>query len=157
MAAPSPKEIKLGTPTPYDGDRDKLDNFLMEIEMYIMINNKIYDTPKKKIIFTLSYMKEETAAPWKQNFWATTNLNNTVTPWTWNRFKDTLKALFTLPDKPGEVLIQLITEKQGGRTADEYIADFKIDVLHSGLKGDLSLIEWFSAGLNPRLAQRSGS
>ena len=39
--------------------------------MYIQINDEIYDTDKKKIIFALSYMKKGTAAPWKQNFWAT--------------------------------------------------------------------------------------
>ena len=35
----------------------------MEVEMYIQINNEIYDTDKKKIIFALSYMKEGTTAP----------------------------------------------------------------------------------------------
>ena len=148
------KRNKTWNPTPYDGDRDKLDNFLIEIKMYIMINNEIYNTPKKKIIFTPSYMKEETTMPWKQNFWATTNLNDTITPWTWNRFKDTLKTSFAPLDKPGEVLTWLVTESQEARTTDEYITDFKIDALQSELKEDLLLIEWFSTELNPRLAQK---
>ena len=145
------KEIKLRNPTPYDGDRDKLNNFLMEIKMYITINDEIYDTDKKKIIFILSYMKEGTATSWKQNFWATTKLDDRVIPWTWNRFKDTLKALFAPPNKPGEALTQLVTERQGSRTVDEFIADFKIDASRSGLKEDLSLIEWFSVSINLKL------
>ena len=58
IAAPLAKEIKLRTLTPYDGDRDQLDDFLMEIEIYIIINDEIYDAPKKKIIFMLSYMNQ---------------------------------------------------------------------------------------------------
>ena len=148
------KEIKLGTPTPYDGNRDNLDDFLMEVEMYIQINDKIYDTDKKKIIFALSYMKEGTAGPWKQNFWATEKLDDQTAPWTWTRFKDTLKASFAPPDRPGEALTLLITERQGNRTVDEFIAEFKINASQSGLKEDLSLIKWFSVGINPQLARK---
>ena len=127
MAAPA-KEIKLRTPTPYNGDRDKLDDFLMEVEMYIQINDEIYDSDKKKIIFALSYMKEGTAALWKQNFWVTENLDDSVIPWTWKRFKDMLKASFAPPDRPGEALTRLVIKRQGSQTADKFIADFKIDV-----------------------------
>lgn len=56
-----------------------LNNFLMEIEMYITINNKIYNTDKK-IIFALLYIKKGIAVPWKQNFWTITKLDNIVTP-----------------------------------------------------------------------------
>ena len=122
--------------------------------MYIQINNEIYDSDKKKIIFALSYMKEGTAALWKQNFWATEKLDDRTAPWTWKRFKDTLKASFTPPDRPGEALTLLVTERQGSRTADEFITDFKINASQSGPKEDLLLIKWFSAGLNPRLAKK---
>ena len=95
--------------------------------MYIQINDEIYNSNKKKIIFALSYMKEETAAPWKQNFWEMEKLNDRITPWTWKRFKDTLKASFAPPDRPGEALTLLITERQGLKTADEFIVEFKIN------------------------------
>ena len=127
MSTPA-KEIKLRTPTPYDGDRDLLDDFLMEVEIYIQINDKIYNTDKKKIIFALSYIKEETAALWKQNFWVIEKLNDRNAPWTWKRFKDTLKAFFAPFDRPEEALILLITERQELRTADEFIAGFKINM-----------------------------
>ena len=117
--------------------------------MYIQINDEIYNSDKKKIIFALSYMKEGTATPWKQNFWMTEKLDDRITPWTWKRFKDTLKASFAPPDRPGEALTLLITERQGSKTADEFIVEFKINTSRSGLKEDLSLIEWFSAGINP--------
>ena len=59
------KRDKTNMPTPFTGDRTKLDDFLMEVKMYLKINKEIYNTNTKKIIFTLSYMKEGTAGPWK--------------------------------------------------------------------------------------------
>ena len=122
--------------------------------MYIQINDEIYDSDKKEIIFALSYMKEGTAAPWKQNFRATEKLDDRITPWIWKRFKNTLKASFAPPDRPGEALTVLITERQGSKTADEFIVEFKINASRSGLKEDLSLIKWFSAGINLQLARK---
>ena len=81
-------------------------------------------------------------------------LNNRTAPWTWKRFKDTLKASFAPPDRPGEAPTLLITERQGSWIANKFIADFKINASRSGLKEDLSLIKWFSAGLNPWLAKK---
>lgn len=40
-----------------------------------------------------------------------------------------IESILCQSDKPGEVLTQLITRKQGSRTADEFIVDFKIDAL----------------------------
>ena len=127
MMSPA-KEIKLGTPTPYDGNRDLLNDFMMEVEMYLQINDEIYDTNKKKIIFALSYMKEGTATSWKQNFWAMEKLDDRTAPWTWKRFKDMLKASFAPPNRPGEALTLLVIERQGLNTADEFITEFKINV-----------------------------
>ena len=54
----SMKEIKMNPPTPFTGERKKLDNFLLEIEIYLKMNDSVYDTDEKKIMFALSYMKE---------------------------------------------------------------------------------------------------
>ena len=85
------KEIKMNTPTPFSRERKKLDNFLLEVEMYQMMNNRIYDTDQKKIIFTL-FIKDGVAEMWKQH----TAENATFR--TWEEFKDTLKRSFTPAD-----------------------------------------------------------
>ena len=54
----NPKEIKINTLTPFSEERKKLNNFLLEVEMYQMMNNRVYDTNRKKIIFALSFMKD---------------------------------------------------------------------------------------------------
>src|SRR6202023_3351029 len=49
------KEIKLNPPTPFNGERKNLDQFLLESEMYLRMNAKVYGTDDKKIMFSLSY------------------------------------------------------------------------------------------------------
>ncbi|KAF8219256.1 hypothetical protein L208DRAFT_1341998, partial [Tricholoma matsutake] len=46
----------------------KTAKFLQEIDLYLWINGQIYNTDAKKIIFTLSFMNEGTAAAWAQAF-----------------------------------------------------------------------------------------
>ena len=57
------KEIKMNTLTPFTGDRAKLDDFLMEVKMYMWMNSGVYDMHEKKILFVLSFMKDGTAGP----------------------------------------------------------------------------------------------
>ena len=55
------KEIKMNTLTPFSGEQKKLDNFLLKVEMYQMMNDRVYNTDRKKIIFALSFMKDGVA------------------------------------------------------------------------------------------------
>lgn len=59
---------KLNSPTPFTRERKDLDDFLLEVKIYLKINNQIYDTDNKNIMFALSYMKEGIAALWKRAF-----------------------------------------------------------------------------------------
>ena len=70
------KEIKMNTLTPFTGDRMKLDDFLMEVKMYMQMNSSVYDTHKKKNLFALSFMKDGMAGPWKQSFWNSIDFDN---------------------------------------------------------------------------------
>ena len=38
------KEIKMNTPTPFTGKREKIEEFLIELEMYLAMNADIYNT-----------------------------------------------------------------------------------------------------------------
>ncbi|THV02696.1 hypothetical protein K435DRAFT_919028 [Dendrothele bispora CBS 962.96] len=59
------KEIKMGTPNDFDGDRSKAFVFESECLLYLMANAETYNTAKKKIAFMLSFMKKGAAAEWK--------------------------------------------------------------------------------------------
>jgi len=72
MATPAttgtPKELRINTPMPFEGDRSKLRTFLQDCEIYLLINHKIYDQDDKKITFILSYLTGGDASMWK-NQW----------------------------------------------------------------------------------------
>ena len=150
----TPKEIKMNTLTPFTGDRAKLDNFLMEVEMYMWMNSSVYDTNEKKILFALSFMKDGMAGPWKQSFWNSIDFDNAQHLGSWKDFKRALRESFSLADKVGDALTKMMTEVMGTRTADEYIKDFKIWAVKSGITENIPLIEWFSHGLNTRLRDK---
>jgi len=139
------KEIKMNPPTPFTGIRRKLDEFLMEVDMYLAMNRTIYDTNEKKILFALSYMKDGTAGPWKHSYWR--DNVGTPTAQSWDDFKTTLRASFDAPDKQGDAVTKMETETMSGKTADEYVEEFKIWAAESGVTQDRPLIEWFMKGI----------
>ena len=96
----------------------------MEVEMYMEINEEVYNTDMKKIIFTLSYMKEGMAGPWKHSYWSNAIATNNMG--SWDYFKRVLKESFSAFDKPGDAIIKMETETMTGMTADQYIEQFKI-------------------------------
>ena len=100
-----------------------------------MMNNKVYNTDQKKIIFTLSFMKNGVAKMWKQH------TAEKATFGTWEEFKDTLKKSFTPANKKGDTITRMQTASMTGKTADEFID--KNWQLQSGVNEDRPLIEWF--------------
>ena len=146
------KEIKMNTPTPFTGKREKLEEFLIELKMYLAMNADIYNTDQRRIIFTLSFMKEETAESWKQSYWRQTQ--EQMQPWDWTIFKNALSTSFTAPDNPGDAITKMETDTMTGGTADEFIKRFKINVNDSGVTQDRPLIEWFVKGINVPLLDK---
>jgi len=130
-AAVPNKEIK--------GKREKLEEFLIELEMYLAMNADIYNTDQRKIIFALSFMKEGTAGSWKQSYWRQTQEQMQL--WDWTVFKNALITSFAAPDKPGDAITKMETEIMTGRTANEFIERFKINANDSGVTQDRPLIE----------------
>ena len=64
MTQPTPKEIAIGRPPVFDGDRAKAALFIKSCKVYLQINKAIYDADDKKIAFILSFMTEGTATTW---------------------------------------------------------------------------------------------
>ena len=49
-------ELKLNQPKPFTGKRNEIDDFLQDVALYFEINDEIYNTDKKKIGYTLTFM-----------------------------------------------------------------------------------------------------
>jgi len=61
MVNATQKEVKMNMPTPFTGDRKKLEEFLIETDMYLTMNEDTYNNDNRPIIFALSFMKDGTA------------------------------------------------------------------------------------------------
>lgn len=146
---PNDKEIKIGTPSVFDGDRKKMKQFIAEVKLYLTCNQGIYDTDTKKICFALSYMKGGTAGDWKML--KIEEYENTFP--TWEQFLQSLENAFSAADEAGEARTQLKLLKQTG-DADEYISKFQILASKSGIKEDSALIEYFMEGLTPKIVEK---
>ena len=102
----------MALPTEWDGSRDKMTTFLNEVELYLAMNAHVFDTDKKKIIFTLSFMNQGTAGPWKEAKMA--DHDTGVFYGTWADFKVKLKKNFEPADFKGDTLTKLRLLQQSG-------------------------------------------
>lgn len=67
-AVQRPAELRIPQPDPFNGERRKAENFLLNTQLYLWMNAATYNNDMKKISFVLSLMKESTAGLWKRNF-----------------------------------------------------------------------------------------
>jgi hypothetical protein len=58
------REIKIRAPYDFTGDWTKTMKFLQKVMLFLQVNEAIYDTDEKKIIFALSFMNGGTASVW---------------------------------------------------------------------------------------------
>ena len=72
------KEVKMNTPTPFTGDRKKLEEFLIKTNMYLTMNEDTYNNDSQQIIFVLFFMKDGTTGSWKQLFWTQARESNNL-------------------------------------------------------------------------------
>jgi hypothetical protein len=101
------KELRINYPTEFDGNRDNLENFLQDCQLYLAINEEVYNTDTKKIIFVLSFLKKGTALTWKES-WAQEKLATTTQDLgTFTAFKDELKKAFSAADTEGDARAKL--------------------------------------------------
>jgi hypothetical protein len=152
MANPnSGKEIRLNLPKVFDGNRENLTPFLQDCQVYLTLNDHIYDTDEKKIAFFLSFLTEGVAKVWKEGY-LLDKLGKGFGSLT--TFKKLLQDTFSASDVEGDARAKLRQLKQGKDTADEYVSQFRILAGRSKIKEDSSLIEYFMEGLNNGILQK---
>jgi Ty3 transposon capsid-like protein/Zinc knuckle len=149
------REVKLNPPKPFTGKREDLKKFLQDTSLYILVNDKIYDTDVKKIAFTLSFMNEGDAASWKEQLLEDAMALPSLDLGTWKRFKDNLEEAFKPYDAPGDALEEMKTLRMGNNSIEEHIAKFKMLVTRSGLEAtSAAVIDYFRESLNIPLQRR---
>ena len=152
MTAPSAEhkgELKLSPPKPFTGKRNELEDFLQDIDLYLTVNDKIYDTDQKKIAYALSFMNEGDAKAWKGQFLRSAKSTGQLILGTWTQFQTDLTAAFKPYDAPGDALEELTALKMGNSTIEDHAARFKVLLSKSGVAEDSpSAIDYFRRSLN---------
>ena len=100
-------EIKLNQPKPFTRKWEDLKKFLQDMNLYLLVNNKVYDTNVKKIAFALSFMNEGDAASWKEQLLEDAMALKTFDLRTWAQFKRDLNDAFKPYDAPGDAWEEL--------------------------------------------------
>ena len=122
-----------------------------------------YNTSKRKIIFALSLMTEDTATSWVQNKYDEAHKQVVKEDGTferykgygeWTNFEDDFRKSFSYLENEVIGRGKLRSLRQGNNSVNEYIAQFTSLKQQAKLKDHVSLIEWFTDGLNPALTLR---
>ena len=115
-------EIKLNQPKPFTGKWEDLKKFLQDMNLYLLVNNKVYDTDVKKIAFVLSFMNEGDVASWKEQLLEDAMALETFDLGTWAQFKKDFNDAF----KPYDAQEEMKSIRMGNNTIEEHIARFKM-------------------------------
>jgi hypothetical protein len=94
------QELKLNQPKAFGGKRDELTEFVQDVQLYLAVNNDVYNTDKKKITFVLSSMSEGDSKSWKGQFLQNANKTTGLDLGTWAQFQTDLTEAFKPYDAP---------------------------------------------------------
>ena len=155
------KEYGLNKPTPFSGDQTKIKVFIQECLVYIDMNKEVYTTDKLKIGFVLSHMNEKEARDCQELY-----LENIEDPATgklvyptFGAFLTEVRKAFQSADKVQDALCKLENLKQGKKTAEQVVMEFKQLIGQAGLmtrtmSDSIHLIGLFRKALNLSLAHK---
>ena len=144
-------ELKLNQPKPFTGKRNEIDDFLQDVALYLEINDEIYNTDKKKIGYTLTFMYEGDAKSWKAQFLRNAITDTGLDLGTWRDFVTKVQDAFA----PYDALEEITNLKMGDTPIDDHIARYQILLDRSGVPRDSpSAIDYFRRTLNIPLQRK---
>ena len=143
----------------FTGNRTKIENFVQECDVYLNINDTIYDTEPAKIAFVLSFITAGEAQKWKEQFMHSITENNKTTFPTFSAFMAKLQDAFKAVNPVDSAMQKLALLQQGNHPVEELITDFRLLVGDARLSTNsasyqIHLIKMFMICLNPQLKKK---
>ena len=154
------KELGLDKPSPFTGERTKIEIFIQECRVYLQINKRIYTTDDAKVAFFLSLMKDKEALRWKQTYLKSiTNQDGDIEFPAIKDFVALLLNHFQPMNQVQDAAHQITMLKQGKKTAEEIIMEFRLLTAQAGYTTDtpsdhLHLVGKLQNILNPSLVKK---
>ena len=119
-----PSELKPFQLKPFTGKWTEFDGFLQDVKLYLNINEDIYNTDKKKIGYSLSFINEDDAKFWKGQFIQNAQGPTGLDLRTWTQFVKELTNAFQPYDAPGDAIENITNMKMGNNTIEDHTAWF---------------------------------
>ena len=120
-----PTKLKLAAPKLFTGNREDLNGFLLDLNLYLTVNREIYDDSFKKIGYALSFMTSGDAKSWKDQYLEESDKGEYLDLGTWSEFTKVLRESFEPYDTPGDAMEKIINLKKGDATVEDHIAKYK--------------------------------
>ena len=144
-------------PDPFDGDWAKAEDFIEEVKGYLHLNQDVagFNSPMKKVAFTLMHMKGPKVANWVKTMGETIEgLDPLVDniPAIWTTFLDMFNAQYQDLTKEEKACAQLKNLRMKGNLIDKYVSDFEELVRMAGYTtGSAETMTMFLDGVDPRI------
>ena len=139
-------------PPLFTGNRDDADNFISKVEEYLLLNDNVagFNSPKKKVALTLTFMQGPEVAKWTCGIRAwllqLTLAQNTED--IWNKFLIEFKLCFQDTQAHQKARSKLEVLQMKMLEIDTYVAEFEKLVRKSGyMLGSREMNQHFVAGL----------
>ena len=91
-----PTELKLAALKPFTGNREDLNGFLLDLNLYLTVNREIYDDSFKKIGYALSFMTSGDAKSWKDQYLEESDKGEYLDLGTWSEFTKVERIIRTV-------------------------------------------------------------
>ena len=144
-------------PDTFDGDRAKAEDFIEEVKGYLHLNQDVagFNSPIKKVAFTLIHMKGPKVANWVKTMGETIEgLDPLVDniPAIWTTFLNMFNTQYQDSTKEEKAQAQLKNLRMKGNLIDEYVSDFEELVRMVGYAtGSTETMTMFLDGVDPRI------
>lgn len=117
-------------PDTFDSDWTKADNFIEEVKGYLCLNADVngFDSPMKKITFTLTHMKGPDVAGWTWDMGILLDHLNPAAdnmPLLWDQFLNEFEAQYINTAKEDQARTALDSHRMEQGDVDAYISKFE--------------------------------
>jgi hypothetical protein len=121
----------VAMPSVFSGKREEYHGFRRQLGLYLTENRQDFKTDESMVIFTLSYMKEGSAARWADMF-----VDRALEDDNWGTYPDFLNRIakdFGDKEEPRKALEQMNRLNQGKGMASEYFQKLEQLALTTGI------------------------
>lgn len=147
---------EVAPPTPFNGDRTKVNIFIKECVLYFQGHPEKYKDQKQRTLTALSYLKDGDAVIWKDQY-LEQKLNNATYKFDvddWKKFVEEFKEAFSQQDAVQNAVFKLSMLRQGNKRIEQHNIKFNLLVGQAQIKTDAEkvlLLETYKRSIHPRV------